>query len=76
MAKIDEIKEFLNSLRVFFTVVIALMVAIGGGLLGSHRQNIYDVAFWFGFACEIVLALIAIIIIRKIKTKTREIGEL
>jgi DnaJ-domain-containing protein 1 len=76
MSKLDEIKEFLNSLRVFFTVVIALMVAIGGGLLSSHRQNIYDIAFWFGFVSEMALALIGVIIIRKIKTKTKEIGEL
>ena len=35
MAKIDEIKEYLTTLRVFFTVTIAIMVAIGGGLISS-----------------------------------------
>ncbi len=45
MAKIDEIKEYLTTLRVFFTVTIAIMVAIGGGLISSYRQEIYDTVF-------------------------------
>ncbi|MFA7083789.1 MAG: hypothetical protein WC141_04555 [Arcobacteraceae bacterium] len=32
MAKIDEVKEYLTTLRVFFTVMIAVMVAIGNGI--------------------------------------------
>jgi len=48
MAKIDEIKEYLTTLRVYFTVAMAIMVAISGGLISSFRQEIYDVVFWIG----------------------------
>jgi len=33
MAKIDEIKEILNSLRVGFTVIIGLIVIVTGSLI-------------------------------------------
>ena len=48
MAKIDEIKEYLTTLRVFFTIAIAVMVAIGGGLVNLYRYEIYDIVFWIG----------------------------
>jgi hypothetical protein len=36
MAKIDEIKEYLTTLRVFFTVSVAVMIAIAGGIISSY----------------------------------------
>jgi tellurite resistance protein TehA-like permease len=76
MAKIDEIKEYLTTLRVFFTVTIAIMVAIGGGIISSFRQEIYDVVFWIGVVSELILMVSVIFTIKKIKSKTREIKDL
>jgi len=76
MAKIDEIKEYLTTLRVFFTVAIAVMVAVGGGLVSSFRNNIYDVIFWIGVISELVLMVSVVLAIKKIKNKTREIKDL
>ena len=76
MAKIDEIKEYLTTLRVFFTVTIAIMVAIGGGLISSYRQEIYDTVFWIGVMSELILMMSVVFTIKKIKQKTREIGDL
>ena len=76
MAKIDEIKEYLTTLRVFFTVTIAIMVAIGGGLISSYRQEIYDAVFWIGVMSELILMISVVFTIKKIKQKTREIGDL
>ena len=76
MAKIDEIKEYLTTLRVFFTVAIAVMVAIGGGLVSSYRQEIYDIVFWIGVISELVLMVSVVLTIKKIKNKTREIKDL
>lgn len=77
MPKIDEIKEFLTILRVFFTVAVAMMVAIGGGgLIGSYRSDNYDVIFYLGLFAEIVLMFTLVFIVKKIKIKTKEIGKL
>ena len=76
MAKIDEIKEYLTTLRVFFTVTIAIMVAIGGGLIGSYRKEIYDIIFWLGVVSEFILMISIIFTIKKIKSKTKEIRDI
>jgi len=76
MAKLDEIKEYLTTLRVFFTVTIAIMVAIGGGLISSYRQELYDIIFWIGIISELILMLSVVFTIKKIKFKTREIKDL
>jgi len=76
MAKIDEVKEYLTTLRVFFTVMIAVMVAVSSGVINSYRNEVYDVMFWIGCFSEIILMISVIIVVRKIKTKTNEIKEL
>lgn len=76
LAKIDEIKEALSSLRTYFGVCIALMVAVGGGLVSSFRANTIDILFWVGAFVFISLGVIAILIIHKIRNKTKEIGGL
>jgi len=76
MAKIDEIKEYLTTLRVYFTVAMAIMVAISGGLISSFRQEIYDVVFWIGVLSELILMVSVVLTIKKIKQKTREIKDL
>jgi len=76
MAKIDEVKEYLTTLRVLFTVTIAIMVAVGGGLVNSYRKEIFDVVFLLGMISEIVLMFSVVLTIKKIKLKTKEIGEL
>ncbi len=76
MARIDEIKEALSSLRAYFGVCIALMVAVGGGLVSSFRSNIIDILFWVGATTFIILGIVGLAIIHKIREKTKEIGSL
>ena len=76
MSKIDEIKQNLNSLRAYFAVVILLMVTVGSGLVSSYRLKQFDVLFWSGFFIEFSLLVLSFVIIHKIKTKTKEIGDL
>jgi len=76
MAELDEAKEFLTTLRVFFTVAVVIMVAIGGGISNSYRTQQFDIIFWLGLAIEFLLFLFIFAIIKKIKQKTREIKDL
>jgi hypothetical protein len=76
MAKIDEVKESLNSLRAYFAVVVLLIVSIGSGVISSYRAQIFDAIFWLGFLIELCLILIGIFILHKVKVKTNEIGDL
>jgi uncharacterized membrane protein YvlD (DUF360 family) len=76
MADIDEVKEELITLRMFFTVTLAIMIAIGSGLVSSYRDDTIDIVFWIGFLSEIVLSFMVTVIIKKIKLRTKRIKEL
>jgi len=52
------------------------MVAVGGGLVSSFRTDTIDVLFWIGAFVFLALGLIALVIIHKIRNKTKEIGGL
>lgn len=76
MAKIDKIKEALITLRVAFTVLMAIMVTICGSLVSSYRQDSFDIVFWIGVFFEFAIMISLLFVIKKIKRKTDEIGDL
>ena len=76
MAKIDRIKEELNTLRLFLSIMIALMVAVGTGLVKSYRLELFDLIFYLGVGVEMILVILSVIIVTKIRKKTKEIEEL
>jgi ABC-type multidrug transport system permease subunit len=76
MAKIDEVKEILNSLRVGLSIVVGIIVLLTGSLINKKQADIVDIFFWLGLLLDIVLLLIFLKIILSIKKHTKEIKEL
>ena len=76
MAKIDEIKEILNSLRVGLSIIVGLIVLTTGSLINKEQADMVDVYFWLGLFLDIILLLLFIKIIFSIKKHTKEIRDL
>jgi len=76
MAKLDEIKEILNSLRVGMSIVVGLIVIITGSLVNKEQSNQVDIYFWVGLSLDIVLLVVFMKIVTSIKKHTREIKDL
>ena len=76
MAKIDKIKETLNSLRVGLSIVSALLITLGGTLGSLYKKEEIDIIFWLSSALFFGFLLVGFIIIHKIKLKTDELEEL
>jgi hypothetical protein len=76
MAKLDELKEILNTLRVSLSLVVGLIVILTGSLVSKEQSGNIDIYFWLGIAIELVLLGIFVKIILKIKKHTREIKDL
>jgi len=74
MAKIDEIKEILNSLRVGLSIIVGLIVLTTGSLINKEQADMVDVYFWLGLFLDIILLLLFIKIIFSIKKHTKEKG--
>jgi len=76
MAKIDKIKETLNSLRVGLSIISALLITLGGTLGNLYKKNEIDFIFWIVSLLFFVFLLIGFVIIHKIKIKTDELEDL
>jgi len=76
MAKIDEVKEILNTLRLFFSIGIGLVVVLTGSLISKEQSNQIDLYFWIGSAIDIIIMIGLIFIIKSIRKNTEKIREL
>ncbi len=76
MAKIDEIKEALNSLRIWLSLTVGIIVVVSGGLISRYDNVKIDVVFWSGMMLLFILLSVVILLIIKISKRTKEIGKL
>lgn len=76
MAKIDEIKEILATLRLLFSIGIGLIVVITGSLIAKEQSESVDIYFWIGLIIDIVLLLGLVKLIGSIKKYTEKIKDL
>lgn len=76
MAKIDEIKEILNTLRVGLSLLVGLIVLIVGSLINRYDNAKIDMIFLLGVGSTLFLIGVLIAIINKISKKTKEIKDL
>ena len=76
MAKIDEIKEILNTLRLFFSLGVGLIVILTGALIKKEELHNIDIYFWLGSIIDLTLIIGLIFIIKSIKKNTTRIRDL
>lgn len=76
MAKIDKIKETLNSLRVGLSIISALLITLGGAIAGLYKKSEIDIIFWIASFLFFNFLFIGFIFIHKIKIKTDELEDL
>jgi len=76
MAKLDEIKEILNSLRVAMSIAFGIFVLVIGKVVSLYSSNLIDEIFWTSIILAVVILLVIYIIVKKIAQKTREIRDI
>ena len=76
MAKIDEVKEILNSLRIWLSLTVGLIVVIVSGLIKRYDDSKIDLIFYSGSFLFFILLLVILLITIKISNKTKEIKDL
>jgi Na+/melibiose symporter-like transporter len=76
MAKIDEVKEILNTLRLLFSIGIGLIVVLTGALINKEQNNQIDIYFWVGSMIDIIIMIGLIFTIKSIKKNTTKIRDL
>jgi len=76
MGHIDEVKEILNTLRIWLSITIGLIVVIVGGLIRRYDAGKIDWIFYSGSFLFFVLLAVVVIIIVNISDKTKKIKDL
>ena len=76
MAKIDEIKEILNTLRIAMSIAFGILVVVVGSIIKRYDSNNIDDIFWIGIGFTFLLLISIYLIIKKISNKTKEIKDL
>jgi membrane protein YdbS with pleckstrin-like domain len=76
MAKIDEVKEILNTLRIWLSLTIGLIVVVTSGIIGRYDAGNVDWIFYSGSLLLIILLIVVLLIIVKISSKTKEIKDM
>ncbi|MEA2072599.1 MAG: hypothetical protein U9O86_03365 [Campylobacterota bacterium] len=76
MAKIDEIKEILNTLRIAMSIAFGILVVLVGSIIKRYDTSGTDTIFWIGVVFTFVMLIFITIIVIKISNKTKEIKDL
>jgi len=76
MAKIDEIKEILNTLRIAMSIAFGVLVIVVGSVIKRYDAGSSDMIFWTGVTFSFFLVIFIFLIIKKISLKTKEMKDL
>ena len=73
MAKIDEVKGYINTLRAYLNIIIAIILALGAGISKLYLSEDINIIFWIGFILIIILIILFIIIARHIHKNIKKL---
>ena len=76
MAKIDEVKETLNTLRTFISLGIGVIVALAGVISTLYDMNDFGVKFYIAIVSVNALIVLIFLLLRFLFRKTKELREL
>ncbi|MEI6747278.1 MAG: hypothetical protein WCL34_15040 [Methylococcaceae bacterium] len=76
MAKIDEVKETLNTLRTLFSLGIGVIVALAGAVSTLYDNHDISVKFYIAIVSINVLIVFLFLLLRLLFKKTKELREL
>ncbi len=76
MAKLDEIKEILNTLRITMSIAFGILIVLIGSIIKRYDSDIIDFIFWIGVVFTFIILIFIVSIVIKISNKTKEIKDL
>ena len=76
MAKIDEVKETLNTFRVLFSLGIGAIIALAGAVSVLYDNGIFGFKFYLAIVSINILIVLQVLILRFVFKKTKELRDL
>jgi len=76
MSKLDKAKEYINMLKVYMGILIALLISDISGTVKLFQNSDTSIAFWFGIVSIILLSLAFVKLAKYAHKKIDELEEL
>jgi len=76
MGEIDRIKDVLNNLRLYLGFLVAILLALGNGIISVYRVPDLLLIFWIGVVLFVLLSLLFVYIAYNLHKKTDKLREL
>ena len=76
MADLDRAKDFINNIRLYMTMCLALIISIGSGISKLYVAGNFNYIFFIGNILVLILLLIFILLAKKLHKKTDELKDI
>ena len=76
MADLDRAKDFINNIRLYMTIVVAMVLSIGSGTAKMYNASNFNYLFYASNGLILILLLIFVFLARLLHKKTNELKDL
>ena len=76
MANLDRAKDFINNIRLYMTMCLALIISIGSGVSKMYASENSSYIFFVGNILLFLLLIIFVFLAKKLHEKTDELKDL
>ena len=76
MPKTEELKERINYLKGFLTILLGVVVLLSGGLVNLYLSDVINEVFWLGVGIVVFILLVCFKVMSKIEEHFKELGRL
>ena len=76
MPKTEELKERINYLKGFLTILLGVVVLLSGGLVSLYLSDVINEVFWLGVGIVVFILLVCFKVMSKIEGHLKELGRL
>ena len=76
MADLDRAKDFINNIRLYMTIVVAIVLSIGSGVAKLYNADNFNYLFYAANILILILLLIFVFLARLLHKKTNELKDI
>ena len=76
MADLDRAKDFINNIRLYMTIVVAIVLSIGSGVAKLYNADNFNYLFYAANILILILLLIFVFLAKLLHKKTNELKDI
>ncbi len=76
MADLDRAKDFINNIRLYMTMCLALIISIGSGITKIYLSGNFSYIFFIANILLLLLLVIFVYLAKKLHQKTDELKDI